>query len=100
MTRISSLFVATTLAILPIGAIAQPTVAPAKTTSPTALTTTAPATAPVTGKTAASTTADVGQPAKTSVKHGTKTEVHGMNGVNTPNTRTGVPAKTTEPAKS
>jgi hypothetical protein len=52
MTRISSLFVATTLAILPIGAFAQQNAAPVKTTAPTTMTTTAPAvTAQVENKT-------------------------------------------------
>ena len=42
MTRMSSLFVASTLAILPISAFAQPTAAPAKTTEPATMTTTTP----------------------------------------------------------
>ena len=42
MTRISSLFVASTLALLPIGAFAQTTVAPGKTTAPTGMTSTVP----------------------------------------------------------
>ena len=53
MTRISSLFVATTLAILPIGAFAQQNADPVKTAAPTSMTTAAPtSTAPVVDKTA------------------------------------------------
>jgi hypothetical protein len=124
MTRISSLLVATTLAILPISAFAQQNAAPVKTTAPTtglssmAPSTTTPVTASVAGKTATATTANVTQPVKpalntTDVKttdaksndvkvpaHGAKTEVHGMNTVNTPHAKAAAPAKTADPAKS
>jgi hypothetical protein len=104
MTRISSLFVATTLAILPISAFAQSTVAPAKTVAPATTTTVAPATiAPVAGKTAATATTNVTQPAKPDTKTpatATKTQVHGMNSVNTHHAKISVPAKTAEPTKS
>ena len=43
MNRISSLFVATTLAILPISAFAQQDAAPAKTAAPSTVISTAPA---------------------------------------------------------
>lgn len=112
MTRISSLLIATTLAILPISAFAQQTAAPAKTAEPTGMTATAPVTAPVTGpvagKTAttatmkpdtkAATTATTKPDAKTPAT-GAKTEVHGMN-TNMTHSKTTVPAKTAEPAKS
>jgi hypothetical protein len=53
MTRISSLFVATTLAILPISAFAQQNAVPVKTAAPVTMTTAAPATtAPIVDKTA------------------------------------------------
>ncbi len=81
MTRISSLLVASTLAILPISAFAQQAAAPAKTAEPTAVTTTAP--------TSAKTPAPVA-----------KTETHGMSATKMHHAKTGVPAKTAEPAKS
>jgi hypothetical protein len=100
MTRISSLFVASTLAILPISAFAQETAMPAKTTAPTGITTAAPGTnAPVTGKT---TTTTMTQPAKPDAKTsapGGKSEVHGMNTV-PHHTKANVPATTAEPTKS
>jgi hypothetical protein len=130
MTRISNLFVASTLAILPISAFAQQTAAPAKTAAPTSMTTPAPATtAPVTapmtdktladktladkagtGKTATAPTADVTKPAKPEMKtpavgtktppQGAKSEVHGMNTGKTHHAKTSIPAKSAEPAKS
>ena len=100
MTRISSLILATTLAILPVAAFAQ--TAPAKSVTPTGIT------APVADKTVAdkagvakSTT--MAQPAKTDAKTpagNAKTEIHGMNGVNTHHAKVQVPAKTAEPTKS
>jgi len=53
MTRISSLFVATTLAILPLSAFAQQGVSPVKVAAPTTTTSaaTTPVTAPVASKT-------------------------------------------------
>jgi hypothetical protein len=117
MTRISSLIVASTLAILPISAFAQQTAAPAKTTAPTSMTTATPATAPVDSKTAASvnsktvapvdskTTAPVDgktaaattttKAAKPEVKTPTteKNQVHGMNTVAPHHAKTVVPAK-------
>jgi len=77
MTRISSLLIASTLAILPLSAFAQQT---AKTAEPTAMTTTA---------------------AKPEVKTpatGVKTDVHGMNTTTTGHAK--VPAKPVEPSKS
>jgi hypothetical protein len=94
MTRISSLFVAATLAILPMGAFAQQSTATVKTVTPTAITTTAPVTAPVTGKTA--TTATVTQPAKPDAKTpavAAKSQVHGLNTVTSPHTKAAVPTK-------
>jgi hypothetical protein len=110
MTRISSLLVASTLAILPISAFAQQTVAPAKTAEPTGMTTTAPATGSVTAKT--DTTATTPKPeakaattpaTKRDVKTpatGAKSEVHGMNTTTTGHAKTTVPAKPVAPAKS
>jgi hypothetical protein len=97
MTRISSLLVAASLAILPIGAFAQPTAAPAKTAAPASMTT-APVTAPVSDKavTGQTATADVTKPAKPEAKTpaaGAKSEVHGMNTVKTHHTKTAEPAK-------
>ncbi len=101
MTRISSLFVASALAILPVGAFAQQTAAPAKTAAPAAMTTTN-TTAPVAGKTTATTstaptsTATVVQPAKPDAKTpavGTKGQVHGMNAVKAHHAKATVPAK-------
>jgi hypothetical protein len=109
MTRISSLLVASTFAILPLSAFAQQTAAPLKTAAPAGMTATAPATtAPVSGKAAPAATADVTKPAKPEVKtpavgaksDAPKSDVHGMNTVKTPHAKTGVPAKTAEPAKS
>jgi hypothetical protein len=94
MTRISSLFLATTLAILPVAAFAQQTAAPAKTVAPTSITAPSPA-APAAAKTAA-----VTQPVKYDVKPAAKTEVHGMNAVTSHHAKANVPAKTAEPAKS
>ncbi len=62
MTRISSLLVASTLAILPISAFAQQTAVPAKPTAPAAVTTSVQDTAPVAGKTATTTTAKASKP--------------------------------------
>jgi hypothetical protein len=77
MTRISSLLIASTLAILPISAFAQQTATPAKTTEPAGVMTTT--------KTPAT---------------GVKTDTRAMTTVKTQHTKTNVPAKTTEPAKS
>ena len=120
MTRISSLILATTLAILPVAAFAQ--TAPAKSVTPTgitapdadktvadkAMTDKAIVGKPATDKTVAdkagvakSTT--MAQPAKTDAKTpagNAKTEIHGMNGVNTHHAKVQVPAKTAEPTKS
>ena len=99
MTRISSLFAASALAILPISAFAQQTTAPAKPAEPSGMTATAPnttapnTTAPVTGKAASM--------AKPDVKTSTKTQVHGMNTKTSPHdTKTNAPANTAEPTKS
>jgi hypothetical protein len=106
MNRISSLFVASTLAVLPISAFAQQTAAPVKTAPPATMTTTAPVTtapAPVAGRAAPTPTADVARPAKPDVKTpaaGSKSEVHGMNTVRTHHAKTSVPTKSAEPAKS
>jgi hypothetical protein len=105
MIRISSLFVASTLAVLPISAFAQQAATPAKTTEPTGMTTAAPnATAPVSGnKSTTTTTTNMAKPAKPDVKTpaaGTKGEVHGMNTVNPHHTKATAPAKTAEPTKS
>jgi hypothetical protein len=97
MTRISSLFVASSLVILPLSAFAQPNPAPAKDAAPTAVTTTT--TAPVVGKTGAA----MAQPAKPTVKDKateTKAQVHGGNSVTTHHAKAHVPAKTVEPLKS
>jgi hypothetical protein len=106
MTRISSLLVASTLAILPISAFAQQAAAPAKAAEPTAMSTTAPATAPVTGKTA--TTATTTKPEVKTTTNATakpdaktpstdsKTDIHGMN----THSKTTAPVKTAEPPKS
>jgi hypothetical protein len=106
MNRITSLLVATALAALPISAFAQQSAAPVKTAAPTSTTatTTAPVTAPATGKMSEATTT----PAKPDVKtpaHGTKSEVHGMNGVKThvakaSTSSSAVPAKVVAPSKS
>jgi hypothetical protein len=119
MTRISSLIVATTLAILPLSAFAQQNATPAKTTAPATITSAAPATiagvapvtatpavtaaAPVAGKTTATATAKVIQPAKSDVKSpmpAAKTEVHGSNPVTSHHAKANVPTKVAEPAKS
>ena len=84
MTRISSLFVAISLAILPVAAFAQQTVDAAKTAAPASMTT-APATVATTTK------SDVKTPAA-----GAKTEVHSM----THHSKTVVPTKAVEPTKS
>lgn len=73
MTRISTLFVATTLAILPLSAFAQTA-----------------ATAPT------KTTAAVVSDAKTPVQP-TRTDMHSLNNHHD---KTGVPAKSAEPTKS
>jgi len=102
MTRISSLFIATTLAILPVSAFAQTATAPAKDAAPTGIMSTAPAT-PAPGKSTDKTTANVIQSAKPDVKAatpGAKTEVHSMNTVNPHHAKTPVPGKTAEPSKS
>jgi hypothetical protein len=108
MTRISNLFVASTLAFLPISAFAQQTATPVKTAAPTNMTSPAPVTAPAagkaaTGKSVTAPTADVTKPANPALKTpavGTKTQVHGMNTVKTHHIKTSVPAQTAEPAKS
>jgi hypothetical protein len=116
MTRISSLIVASTLAILPIGAFAQPATAPAKTSTPTTVTTSAPTStqadakivAPVNSKPAAAVDSKVTAPtdskavavpaskaAKPDVKTqaADKNQVHGMNTVNTHHAKTVAPSK-------
>jgi hypothetical protein len=104
MTRMSSLFVASALAVLPIGAFAQPTAAPAKAAAPTSITTATPATtSPVVAGKASDAT--VTQPAKGDLKapvHGAKTEVHGMQSHDAKSYTTSgtMPAKTSVPAKS
>jgi hypothetical protein len=60
MTRISSMFLATTLAILPIGAFAETTSAPAKTATPVTGQMTAAPTAVAPGGAASSTVAPTG----------------------------------------
>lgn len=120
MTRISSLFVATALAILPISAFAQQNAVPAKTTTPNATMSAAPVTTPTQGAIAdgksvdakmaptaasANMAATTTQPAKHNGKtntSGSKTEVHGMNNAKPHDGKTGVPAtgKAAEPAKS
>lgn len=119
MTRISSLFVATTLALLPIGAFAQTTAAPVKGTAPASTTSVTPATTvPDTGKAVgdkmgavkttgatapATATANVAQPAKPSAvtpTHSAKPEVHGMNGASTHHAKMTAPVKAAESAKS
>lgn len=116
MTRISSLIVATTLAILPLSAFAQQNATPAQSVAPTAMTSATPsvatpstvtpavtATAPVTGKTATAATAKMIQPAKSDVKvplPAAKTEVHGSNPVISHHAKAAVAPKTAEPSKS
>ncbi|HEX3574103.1 MAG TPA: hypothetical protein VHU42_05835 [Rhodopila sp.] len=93
MTRISSLFVAASLAILPISAFAQQTATPAQTTAPssTAPTSTAPtSTAPTSTAPTAS--------ASTTNKPMTKT--HGMAAMAHSHAKPKTPTKTAEPAKS
>jgi hypothetical protein len=102
MTRVSSLFFAATMAILPISGFAQTPTAPAKDATPTGMTSAAPATpTPIAGKTSGTPTANVIQPAKSNVKtvaSGGKTDAHGV--VNPHHAKTAVPAKTVDPAKS
>ena len=115
MTRISSLLVASALAILPISAFAQQAATPAKTTAPTGVTTSVQDTAPVAGKTTTTTTAKVSKPdakttamdtknqaadAKTNAKTPAtdtktteKSQVHGMSTVPAPHVKTVAPAK-------
>ena len=114
MTRISSLFVATTLTLLPLSAFAQQNAAPVKTPVPTSMTTAAPAsTAPMVDKTVAAkvpavtdpatASANVTQPAKSDAKvpaTGKKSEVHGRNTVAPHHAKVNAGAKTAEPAKS
>jgi hypothetical protein len=106
MKRISSLLVASGLAILPISAFAQQTATPGKAAAePTGMTTAPPnVTAPVSGdKTATSATTHMAKPVKPDAKTpaaGTKGEVHGSNTINPHNTKTTAPAKTAEPTKS
>ena len=125
MTRISSLIVATTLAILPLSAFAQQNATPAKSVAPAAMTSATPsnatpsttttatttaiaapattATAAVTGKTETTAMPKVIQPAKSDVKAAlpsTKTEVHGSNPVISHHAKAAVPAKTGELPKS
>jgi hypothetical protein len=83
MTRISSLFVAASLAILPISAFAQQTATPAQTTAPTS-------TAPTSTAPTAS--------ASTTNKPMTKT--HGMAAMAHSHAKPKTPTKTAEPAKS
>lgn len=121
MTRISSLIVATTLAILPLSAFAQQNATPAKSVAPAAMTSATPsnatpstttpaitatattATAAGTGKTETTAMPKVIQPAKSDVKAAlpsTKTEVHGSNPVISHHAKDAVPAKTGELPKS
>jgi hypothetical protein len=88
MTRISSLFVAASLAILPISAFAQQTATPAQTTAPTS-------TAPT--STAPTSTAPTAS-ASTTNKPMTKT--HGMAAMAHSHAKPKTPTKTAEPAKS
>ncbi len=109
MTRISSIFVASALVVLPISAFAQQNAAPAKTAAPnTAVSPMAPSpTAPGSNKAAAE---DAAKPASKATHatnsdlqtSGSKTEVHGMNTVKSHAGKTNVPAamKSTEPSKS
>jgi hypothetical protein len=92
MTRIPSLIVASTLALLPIGAFAQTSAAPAKDAAPASMTTPAPAADP--GKNAGTATSAVIQAAKP----GVKAEGHGV--VSSHHAKTTAPAKTAEPSKS
>lgn len=94
MNRISRLFAATALAVMPISAFAQQNAAPATA-------------APATAQTMSKGSDTVAPPAKTDVKtptHSTKSEVHGMNGVKSheakSSTTSSTPAKTNPPAKS
>ena len=94
MTRISSLFVATSLAILPLSAFAQTAAqpaatAPAKTAAPAPASTTSATVAP--NKTT-STAPEVKTPEQAKKKD--------MHSQNTHHEKTGVPAKTAEPSKS
>jgi hypothetical protein len=105
MKRISSLFVASSLVVLPLSAFAQQAAAPGKTAESAGTTTAAPnATAPAGGtKSATAATANMAKSGKPEVKTpaiGTKGEVHGMNAVNPHNTKAIAPAKTSEPTKS
>ena len=84
MTRISSLLVASTLAILPLSAFAQQTGTAAKTAEPTGMTATAPA--------ATTTPAAKTPAAKTPAA---KTETHAM----TPHAKSNTPVKA-DPSKS
>lgn len=96
MTRISSLFVATTLAILPLSAFAQTTVtAPVKTTAATGITApslTTPAPATVAPGKATAAMPDAKAPVQTK-----KSEMHSLNNHHE---KTSVPTKAAEPAKS
>jgi hypothetical protein len=109
MTRISSLLIASTLAILPLSAFAQQAATTAKTAEPTAMSTTTPTTGSVTGKTGttvtttkpeakAATTATTKPEVKTPAA-GAKSEIHGMS-TTTDHTKSTVPAKPVEPGKS
>jgi hypothetical protein len=124
MSRISSLFIASTLVILPISAFAQQTATPLKTGAPSGVMSATPTSDNAaidktatdktgsdkagTDKTAATVapataTAKVNPMVKPSVKattQGVKTEVHGMKTVNAHHARAHVPAKTAEPTKS
>ena len=109
MTRISSLFVATTLAILPIAAFAQQNVAPAKNAAPVGMTAMAPTgtapitAAPTTEKTSKSPTAKVIQPANPDVRNGmpgAKARVHGMNTVRPSHAKPAATGKIADPAES
>ncbi len=126
MTRISSLIVATTLAILPLSAFAQQNATPAKSVAPAVMTSATPsnatpstttpsttttaiaapattATAAGTGKTETTAMPKVIQPAKSDVKDmlpSAKTEVHGSNPATSHHAKAAVPAKTGELPKS
>jgi hypothetical protein len=94
MTRISSLLVASTLAMLPIGAFAQPAAAPAKTAAPTSMTTSTQttATAPV-GSKSTSAAATAAKPDVKTQPGETKTQVHGSGSATTPAAKPIVPSK-------
>jgi hypothetical protein len=102
MTRISSFFVAPTLAILPISAFAQQTAALAQTAEAAGIMTTAPnAAAPASSNTTTTTTAQPAKPDVNTSTPGAKTAVHGMNTVTTPShAKANIPTKAIDLTKS